>query len=310
MGYRRKAVRVRSSGPSVNERLLGVLKLAQRPVLIWVLPTIAFAALCGLGLRWSRYHVLASPRYRVAAPKLTLREPVPAWWDKDIENQINQSCAFANGMSIFNDSVLGKIAEGYRACPWIKEVQWVKKQFPRKVEASVLLRWPAAAVACRTSGGVAYFLVGEDGVRLPKAYGNWPSGLKLPFIQGAKATLPEPGERWSDTSITEAIEIVRLLQSSAVIRKAIHITGVDVSNSDGHNPSRSPFRVLAENNCEIHWGRAPDTEKPGELPVAEKIQKLERFILQGHPTSNRVLSIRFPGAAVVVRRLITDGDNG
>ena len=83
-----------------------------------------------------------------------------------------------------------------------------------------------------------------------------------------------------------------------------------MSNSDGHNPSRSPFRVLAENNCEIHWGRAPDTEKPGELPVAEKIQKLERFILQGHPTSNRVLSIRFPGAAVVVRRLITDGDNG
>jgi len=310
MGYRRKAVKVRSAGPGVRARLLGALRLLRRPVLTWVLPTIALAAICALGLRWSRYHVLASPRYRVAAPRIALREPLPAWWDKEIEEQINQSCAFANGMSIFDDSLLAKIAEGYRACPWVKQVQWVKKEFPRRVEASVLLRWPAAAVARRTSAGTAYFLVGEDGVRLPKTYGNWPSGLNIPFIQGSVARLPRPGERWSDKSITDAIKIVRLLQSSDVVRKAITITGVDVSNSDGRDPTRSPFRVLAENNCEIQWGRAPDTDKPGELPVEEKIKKLERFILRGNPTSNRELSIRFPGAAVVVRRLITDGDNG
>ncbi len=312
MGKRRQAVRVKSSGPGHRERLLDLLSAAWRPFVTWVLPSVVLLTLCVGGLYLCRSYVVASEKYRVVAPKLALPEPKPQWWEKGFEKQINRACAFAEGASILEKSLLQQIADGYQRCPWVKQVRWVKKQFPNRVEASILIRWPRAAVALGARRGLRYYLVGEDAVRLPKTYQHWPQpGLNVPFITGTGAAPPPPGRPWPERSVLHAIEIVGVLKSSNVIKNSVNITAVDVSNYEGRlDRTKSEFLVLAENNCVIEWGRAPGTDKPGELPVEEKIAKFERFLAEGNPTSNRTLDLRFAGRVVVSRRYGTNGDNG
>jgi hypothetical protein len=132
----------------------------------------------------------------------------------------------------------------------------------------------------------------------------------VPFIVGVGAPAPEPGERWPERSVTDAVRIVRRLNASEEVRRRIHITAVDVSNYKGRrNPSESEFLVLAEGNCVIAWGRAPGTDQVGELPVDEKVAKLERYLREGLPTTNRTLALRFAGRRVVSRRFHADGNS-
>ena len=313
MRKRRQAVRIKSEGPGVGARILGLLSAARRPCLFWVFPSAALVGLCIGGLHLCRSYVSASDRYAVLAPKVNLfnrSKPPPQWWEKAFEDEINKSCAFANGASMLEPGLLEKIADGYRACPWVKDVRWVRKRFPSRVEASIIIRWPKAAVAVRTRRGLNFYLVGKDAVRLPKVYHKWPQpGLNVPAIVGTRMAPPAPGERWPEKSVTDAIAILKLLENSKIVRSAVSVTGIDVSNYHGRvNRRRSEFLILAEGNCVIEWGRAPDTGRLGELPVKEKIAKLERFLKKRDPTSNRRLGLRFAGP-VVVRRFVTDGDS-
>jgi len=309
MRQRRRAVKLKSSGPGVVGRLARAASAAWRPFLVWVVPSVSLVAICVGGLHFCRRHVMTSPEYRVAAPKVS--RPNAPWWEKAFGEEIDKSCAFAGGASILDDELLEKIAAGYARCPWVKEVTSLDKQFPNRVAAEISVRWPAAAVEVMTSRGRRYVLVGDDGVRLPKTYATWPQrGLDVPFIVGVRAAAPDAGEAWRDRSVTDAIAIVRLLRQSEVVRGAINITAVDVSNSGGRiSNARSEFLVLAENNCVIEWGRAPGTSQPGELPGEEKIRKFESFLAESNQTSNRTLDLRFAGR-VVSRRIGTDGDNG
>ena len=79
-----------------------------------------------------------------------------------------------------------------------------------------------------------------------------------------------------------------------------------VRGADGE----TEFGLFAERHCLIKWGRAPGTDLPGELSVADKVRKFERYLREGNPVSNRIIDIRFPGRAVATRRRGTDGDNG
>jgi len=266
---------------------------------------------CVGGIHLCRSYVERSAKYRVCAPKLALPQPTPRWWRSEFNDQINQACSFANGVSIFDDSLLGEIAKGYGRCPWVKRVQWVRKQFPNRVEANIVIRWPRAAVAVNTGRGIVYYLVGGDGVRLPKEYRTWPQpGLNVPFITGVRVGPPRRGEPWAQDAVKEAIAIVETLRASDIINRGVNITAVDVSNYGGRiNGARSEFLVLAENNCVIEWGRALSTDRPGELSVREKIAKFERFLAERNPTSNRTLDLRFAGRVVVSRRNHTDGDS-
>ncbi len=317
MGNRRRAVRLKSTGPGLGARAAGLLALAWRPFLVWVVPAAVLVGLCIGGLYLCRAHVAESPKSQVTAPVIHISNK-PLWWEKKFEDQINRTCSFADGVSTLDDELLERIADAYLQCPWVKRVRYVRKEFPNKIRASIHIRWPAAAVASGRGNNRRYHLVGEDGIQLPKSYSTWPQeGLNVPFVVGTRCAVPLAGESWDEGAVTVAIDIVRRLKASVerlrasgAIRKGINITAVGVSNYLGRvSRNKSEFVVYAENNCVIEWGRAPSTDRPGELPVKEKIAKLERFLSDQNPTSNRTLDLRFKGPVVVSRRYGTDGDS-
>jgi hypothetical protein len=313
MGRKRQAVRIKT-GPELSARLLSVVSIAWQPVVIWVLPALVLVAACSIGLYVSRSHVIGSPNFRVAASRVNLvnlPNPAPAWWDRSFADQVSHSAAFAAGSSMLDDALLPRIADAARQCPWVRTVQSVQKRYPNQIEVSVVLRMPAAAVVCSDGrGNTLYLLADEEGVRIPKTCAQWPTpGLKVPCIIGVAAPPPQPGEAWRESSIAEAIQIARSIQSSSVISRSLTVVMVDVTNYAGRRDrGQSEFLLLADNNCVIEWGRAPGTSRPGELPVAEKLSKLERFIKEGKLAGNQMLGVRFAGPVVVSRRYNTDGD--
>ncbi len=306
---RRQAVRVRTSRRGFARRLAEVLSVTWRPFVFWVLPAVVLIAACAIGLRASQSCVRHSPEYRITAPRIMAPSPTPPWWNKGVEDQINDSAAFAAGESILDDTILSRIADGYRKCPWVKTVRSVKKHFPNRIDVDLTLRTPAAAVACNTRQGILYCLVGDDGVRLPRVYAQWPMpGLRIPLITGARGAPGRPGEPWREASVAEAIQIVQFIRSSAAVSKAVSIKEVNVSNYHGRDdPAKSEFVLVAENNFVIWWGRAPGTDRPGELKVQDKLANFEQFLTADSPTSGKELDLRFP--RYVSRRPGSDGDN-
>jgi hypothetical protein len=298
MAARRKAVKVRSTGPGLRERLTGMGQVMWRPAVLWVLPTLALIGICVAGLAWARNEVATSPKYRVVAPKLDLSGLAEDWWEPAFTAEINRRAAFANGASILDDALPEKVAAAYRTCAWVKKVHWVEKRYPHQLRARIDLRMPAAAVKFTSSLGTRYYLVGDDGVRLPKSYATW-SGVrpKVPVIEGVNAVPPAAGQVWRETSVVDAIRVITKLESNATVASTFTFASVDVSNYQGRRDrNRSEFTVITANKCKIEWGRAPGSDKPGELSVDEKIAKLERFLKDtDSSTDNQTLALRFPG---------------
>jgi hypothetical protein len=301
MASRRKAAAARSPRTGLFTRLVALVRAAARPVAVYVLPVVALVAVCVIGLRWADAHVAQAARYRVEAPRLATDRPKPSWWQPEFEQQINRSVAFADGRSILDPQLAGQVAAGYLSCPWVHSVARVTKRYPDRLVAELALRQPGfggqggAVVEIYTRDGPRYLLVAEDGVRLPATFARWPQpGLDVPFVRGVRTAPPQPGEIWRERTVTAAMQIVEHLDASDVISQAIRVTGVDVNNYRGRiDPQRSGFLVLAEHNCVIAWGRAPNTDRPGELPVVRKIRSLERYIQQGKPVRNHKLIVRF-----------------
>lgn len=300
----RRPVKTRPTGPSLRDRLVSFLRAAWRPCLIKAGPVLVLLAAAVCALYVCRARAADSPVFRAAAPRLSW-PGAPAWWEKAFENQINRAGAVAQGQSMLDSTLPERVARSYQLCPWVKRVRSVRKQFPNRIQPDLELRLPAAAVAC----GSAYYLIGDDGVQLPRAYTTWPvPGLAVPVITGVASRPPRSGEAWRDPAIRSALQITQVLRANPTIGRAIRIASVDVSNSGGRvDRARSEFLVYADGNCVIEWGRAPGTDRPGELPVADKLAKFERFLAEGNPTADRTLDLRFAGRVVISRRTSTDG---
>lgn len=309
MARKRKAVKVKSTR-SRSSRVLTWLAAARGPFLRWIAPPVALAALVVFGLSYARSYVSRSPRYQVDRPELVLPDGLPGFWRRTLIREIGRY-ARVDGRSVLDRSMLADLARQYERSPWVQEVAWVQTEFPNRVRAQIRVRYPAAALVYEVGGTEVYYLVGTDGVRLPRVYrGGLPETVDVPSIRGVQVSPPRPGRPWPSPAVTGAIEIIRQLRSSKIVRKALEVRAVDASNYGGEQATRSEFRVACNHNCDVDWGRAPGTRAVGELPVEKKVAKLERHILRGDPVRNRVLSVRFPGRIVVSRKLEWHGNNG
>jgi hypothetical protein len=312
MASRRKAVKVRSAGPGRRARLAALGRAIWPPILKWVLPSLALVAVCVAGLLWSRNAVATSTRHRVIAPEHDLAQMGVNDWGADIAKEIDRCVAFADGRSILDETLPQEVANAYHRSPWVKQVHSVQKRYPNQLHARLDLRRPAAAVTFRSSLGTRYYLVGDDGVCLPRSYTTWPARLskRIPVVRGVRGAPPPAGQRWNDPAVLSALRVVAVLKSSPVITRRFHFVEVDVRNFGGRrDPKLSEINVITQNNCVIEWGRAPGSDAPGELPVPEKIAKLERFLKDPeNPTENRTLNLRFAGPVVVSRRYGRNGE--
>ncbi|MDQ7779584.1 MAG: hypothetical protein RDV41_07725 [Planctomycetota bacterium] len=225
-------------------------------------------------------HLLNNEDYMVDLDQLAVVTR-PAWAGAGIERGLTEVAPLTGRVSIFDENLVPALVEYYESNPWVAQVVSVEKEYPATVRVRVRLRKPLAAVENR---GYCY-LVDRDGVRLPGKYAheNLP---RLPFyvpkVIGVTAPPPEPGSCWDDAAVLAGTTVAEVLVDQGV-DKMMHIVAIDVANVNGRiNRGESEVTIWAEENVPIQWGRAPSTDKYGELDVDQKIRNL-KLILMGAP---------------------------
>lgn len=172
-----------------------------------------------------------------------------------------------------------RLAAFYEASPWVDHVETIEVKLPNQVSVRIWLREPVVAVRYSDT----HYLVDKKGVRLPGQYVDLSRvPYKLFRVSGVQASLPRPGERWTDPGIPAAVAVAAALRDGG-LEEELAIETIDVSNVDGRlDPNRSEIVLQTGERTSIEWGRSPWTRKFGEPTMEAKLENL-RLALEAAP---------------------------
>lgn len=153
-----------------------------------------------------------------------------------------------------DDQLVRQVGEALENVGWVKSVNRIEKQFDANKGRLILdceYRLPAALILHASK----YYLVDDEGVRLPGQYRNDPT---YPLVVGVKQSPPEPGISWPGEDIEDGLSLLALVKKEVYTKQ---ITGVSVENHDGRlNPRKSHLEIITTAAMgrppgRIRWGR-------------------------------------------------------
>lgn len=245
-------------------------------------------------------HLLNDETYMVNLEEFAIVTK-PSWAGVGIERALTRVAPLRGKVSIFDEALVPRLVEYYESNPWVARVIAIEKEYPATVRVRLQLRRPLAAIESRGN----CYLVDRQGVRLPGkyVYDNLP---RLPFyvpkVVGVTSLPPEPGRRWDDPAVAAGTSVAEILVSEG-LDKALRIVAIDVTNVDGRvNKAESEIVIWAEDNVPIQWGRAPNTNRFGELSVEQKVRNL-KLVLMASPRLRglKLVKVQFQRPTVATR---------
>jgi len=265
-------------------RLLAFVRGQGRPIVWTVLLVVGLVGgWCGVWYGAGvRQYVLSSDEYLVT-PQSVQIPPLPDWINNSqIRNEVFRDASLDGPLSIMDDDLTERIGNAFSLHPWIAKVCWVRKHHPARVEVELIYRRPVCMV--EVPGGL--FPVDSQGVLLPAADFSPIEASRYPRLVSVD-TLPmgTAGECWGDprvvggaeiaTALGEAWQELRLAQILPSTRPA---AGVMTEHT---------YTLVTRRGTQIYWGPAPGSGVPGELPAAEKVALLQKYVqehgtLEGH----------------------------
>ena len=269
-----------------------------KPVLLLGLrlsPFVLAVAVLAFMAHMTWEQVTGQPKYQVDLSAINIVN-FPSWCTPKIKTLINESVSLSGRKSIFDRDLTAVVGRRYYESPWVDRLVWVRKAFPNTISVRVQLREPGVAVR---QGG-RYYVVDQNGVRLPLTYTTWPvNDVKCAFVTGISTAPPAPGKRWDDPAIADGIAVLDVIAGDN-LASALNITTVDLSNHGGRrDPRQSEIVLITEHRAQILWGRSPNAESFGELSVEQKLAKLDSFLRQNPNPANVNLVVRFPDGGAI-----------
>ncbi len=144
---------------------------------------------------------------------------------------------------------------------WVREVHAVRRHSDGVFEVRCDYRTPFAMV----QGGPSFYLVDDDGVRLPGVYAY---DSRWIFLAGIAHMVPPVGERWPGDDVTAGLAVIDAIRAEPY---AAQITSIIMDNYDGRVDARAVHVELAtDNQGRILWG-SPPGEEIEENTVAQKL---------------------------------------
>ena len=182
--------------------------------------------------------------------------------------------------SLLDPTLCERLARAYEKCIWVERVERIVKRDPRvpssgpPLEVRLRFRRPIAFV--QVAGRNGFYLVDTQGVRLPGVYQEPVLGdLRLLVITGCQASVPSPGDAWSDSSLQAGVHVAAAVEP---IRQKFRLVTVDVSNVGGRrDPRDAEIALFTANHTRIKWGKAPTPQAAllQEKTLAEKVAYLD-----------------------------------
>jgi hypothetical protein len=277
---------------------------AGRPVLIAALLIGAFGGGIYTAWRKLRPRILAAPEYRVG-PDQVQTTPLPPWIHTDIRADVFREPSLDGQLSIMDDDLAERIAKAFAQHPWVAKVGQVTKQHPALVKVSLEYRKPVCMV--EVPHGV--LAVDGEGVLLPSEDFSPLEASRYPRLVGVdRQPTGSAGRRWGDARVVGGAEIAAALDGlwEPLRLKRIEPLEADPAAAAG-NPSESGrramepfFALFTRSGTRVLWGYAPGANVLGEIPAAEKVARLRRYLadhdtLDGPQGQRQELDVRTLG---------------
>lgn len=222
-----------------------------------------YAAQLDRAVEASGHHLVDARRVQV-----TGRDWVPPDWS----DRIAAHLAAVEPFEAVERDALERAAASLADLPFVAEVGAVTTVWPDGLSVDLRLRAPRACVRV----GERYRLVADDGVVLP---GVWPmppdTGRgRLPVLGPFDWPTDElqPGDRVHDDALTDGIAIATSmfehLSGDDLYRLGIVL--IDAREARRASVENPGVQLWLEGRRIVLFGRAPNADAPGELPVAEK----------------------------------------
>ncbi|MCB9905426.1 MAG: hypothetical protein H6831_13560 [Planctomycetes bacterium] len=243
------------------------------------MPTALLLGLLLLGFAWfvgridsavraAGHHDVDTRRVRIAG-----RDWVPRDWEERIAARLTA----LGPIEAREREALERAAAEIAAMPFVAHVGDVSTVWPDGLCVDVVLRRPRACVRV----GELYLCVAEDGVVLP---GAWPlppdtgSG-RLPVLGPFDWPTDEllPGDRLDSAEVEDGLAIATSLfeHLGPDVQDRLGIVLIDAREARAASVDNPGAQLFLEGRRVVLFGRAPNADAPGELPVAQKWRHLE-----------------------------------
>jgi hypothetical protein len=218
------------------------------------------------------------PEYQIGPEHVTIT-PAPGWVPQNLVRQVFEQAGLVERESLQDPALSEKIAAAFHVHPWIQKVVSVRKSYPARVHVEVVYREPVAMIR----GIDGYYPVDRRGVLLPAQDFSSDDVANFPVVERvASVPMGKLGEPWGDPVVSGAAELAAVLskeQNGKSWWKELELASILVPRRVALTESMDElqYELRTSGGSEILWGRGPQSTHPGELTVAQKIQRLANF---------------------------------
>lgn len=247
-----------------------------------LLGLVAFVGIVGGRRLWGEARRLASEQ--IIDPALCRAVGGPDWARSLAAPELALALAEVSPAGFYDPHLASACWDALRLSPWVQQVVWVRRSYPDRLRAAVLLRRPVAAV--RGAGG-SFAIVDGKGLRLPGSFDRVPRiGTRpLPVLVGTGKEACEPGETWRDRAVLEGAAVaVDLGRTGLLSLPGVEIRRIDLRNVGGRLfPEASEVLLETARGAVVAWGRSSLSPWATTEPGADRKAEMLREVLTRYP---------------------------
>ncbi len=220
--------------------------------------------------------------YRVAALDIQITEP-PRWVPIDLVAEVIDRSELPEELSLLDSEITSQVGAAFGEHPWVRSVRHVEKKAARDEKTdedistlTIDLEYRRPVAMVRMPHGL--YAVDSDGFLLPSEDFAVGDTKRFPLIINIqRPPVGQAGEFWGDVAVLGA---ARIAEAITPYWRAFDLTAIRIRNAEKRveHPSDVIFELMTKEGSFIVWGRAPGTRHPGELSVAQKIGRLQRYL--------------------------------
>jgi hypothetical protein len=232
----------------------------------------------GTYVGWRRYgsELTSGPDYQLRSADIDLVPPPTAapWIRRDVKAEVVRDASLDRPLSILDQGLVQRVAQGFALHPWIERVERVTKTYPARVTVELKYRRPVAVVVVEAQ---SWWPVDAAGYVLPPEDFSPLQSRSYAQLNGIPSPPPGPvGSRWPDARVQGGAAIAAALgeQWTKLQLSRIHVHRI-ASAVDGEDEYE--YELWTQKNTKIHWGRATSERRPDEMSAAEKVALLVAY---------------------------------
>lgn len=219
------------------------------------------------------------PEYRIGAEQVSISTP-PSWIPPDLAQQVFARAGLDENQSLLDATLSERVAAAFHTHPWVQEVRSVRKTYPARIHVDVVYREPVAMV----KGVDGYYPIDRHGILLPARDFSDGDVERYPVIERvASVPMGKLGESWGDPAVSGAAELAAVLMAKREDKNSwwqeLELTAILMPRRVAliEDADELEYELRTKGGSEILWGRAPNSRHPGELAVAQKLQRLSEY---------------------------------